>query len=251
MTMPFSPCPDTGPCQDQSFLMLKEIFGDAVAALATNVDPGTVAASTNILATMFSYFNSGILIVGALIVSYVTAFGTISTANDGEALGKDWSSLWTPLRMVSGGAVLLPTASGYSYIQLVVLMISLWGAGLANTTYRAGMTLAVLSPNAAVAGVNKPGEYYSMREPAKEYVRAAYCARLANKLFVGMLSAPSVELQAVPNKVVEGADQFVSYYYWRDNNTSSNLGGGSPICGSITVNQTKQTIPGHRSSIMR
>ena len=53
--------------------------------------------------------------------------GTLNTANDGEVMGRNWSSLWTPVRIVAGGAVLLPTASGFSFIQLVVLMFALWG----------------------------------------------------------------------------------------------------------------------------
>ena len=94
MTMPFSPCPvGQGTCPDQSYKMLKDIFGGAVESLAMGTDPGLVPASSNILATMFSFFNSGVLVVGALIVSYIAFVGTISTANDGEAMGRNWSLL--------------------------------------------------------------------------------------------------------------------------------------------------------------
>ncbi|WP_213083110.1 hypothetical protein, partial [Escherichia coli] len=67
----------------------------------------------NVIATMMSYFNSGVLTVAMLIVSFITIMGVINTANDGEAFGKNWSSLWTPVRIVSGAAVLLPTGTGY------------------------------------------------------------------------------------------------------------------------------------------
>ncbi|KLB61829.1 hypothetical protein XEUV490_23340, partial [Xanthomonas euvesicatoria] len=70
--MPFSPCPDTGePCTDQSVAILREIFGPVIDQLAAGGDPDTVSATANILASMFSVFNSGVLVVGTLIVSYV------------------------------------------------------------------------------------------------------------------------------------------------------------------------------------
>jgi hypothetical protein len=121
--MPFSPCDTSGgACTDRSVSMLRDIFGPVIDALVSGVDPNTVAASANVIATLMSFFNSGILVIGSLIVSYVAVMGITNTANDGEAMGKSWSSLWTPVRIVAGGAVLLPTASGYSFIQLVVLL---------------------------------------------------------------------------------------------------------------------------------
>lgn len=125
--MPFSPCDDATNCTDHSVDMLHSIFGPVIDALVTGADPDTVSAASNVIATMMGFFNSGILIVGTLIVSYVAVMGTLNTANDGEVMGRNWSSLWTPVRIVAGGAVLLPTASGFSFIQLVVLMFALWG----------------------------------------------------------------------------------------------------------------------------
>ncbi|UXI68350.1 DotA/TraY family protein [Tahibacter amnicola] len=238
MTMPFSPCPPTGTCEDKSFQLLNDVFGGAVAALAQGADPHGVDASSNILAMMFSYFNSGVLVIGALIVSYIAFVGTISTANDGEAMGKNWSSLWTPLRLVTGGAFLLPTASGYSYVQLVVLMISLWGAGLANVTYRAGMDLSVVSPNAAVAGINQPGQFYGLRDLAKNLVTAEYCTLVANKVYGNSAFAaanPEVGLMAQAEKVTNAPDMQTRYYYYRDANSASNLAGQNPICGTYNL----------------
>jgi conjugal transfer/type IV secretion protein DotA/TraY len=51
----------------------------------------------SLLATLFTVFNSGILVVGSIIVSYVAVMGAVNTANDGEAMGKAWSTVWTPV----------------------------------------------------------------------------------------------------------------------------------------------------------
>ena len=90
MPMPFSPCPDTGECTDQSVETLRHIFGPVVDSLVSGTDPGTVTAASSLLGTLFSVFNSGVLVVGSLIVSYVAVVGVINTANDGDSLGFRW-----------------------------------------------------------------------------------------------------------------------------------------------------------------
>lgn len=233
--MPFSPCDDPLNCTDASVDMLRRIFGGVVDALVTGADPDTVAASSNILATMFSFFNSGILIVGSLIVSYVAVMGTINTANDGEAMGRNWSSLWTPVRIVAGGAVLLPTTSGFSFIQLVVMMFALWGVGFANGTYKIGMDMGILSPSGVVQGVNQPGTYYGMRDFARQYLAASYCARAANSIYADGGSPPQVKANAVQDKLstTDGRTQYT--FYVKDRNPASNLAGGMPFCGTVNI----------------
>lgn len=234
--MPFSPCDDASACNAEASVdMLRRIFGGVVDALVTGIDPDTVAASDNILATMFSFFNSGILIIGSLIVSYVAVMGTLNTANDGEAMGRNWSSLWTPVRIVAGGAVLLPTASGYSFIQLVVLMFALWGVGFANGTYNAGMAMGILSPNGVVQGVNQPGTYYGLRDFARQYIAASYCARAANSIYADGGASPKVKANSTHDKLktTDGRTEYT--FYIKDRNATTNLAGGEPFCGTVNV----------------
>ncbi len=233
--MPFSPCDDASACTDASVDMLRRIFGGVVDALVTGADPDTVAASSNILATMFSFFNSGILIIGSLIVSYVAVMGTLNTANDGEAMGRNWSSLWTPVRIVAGGAVLLPTTSGFSFIQLVVMMFALWGVGFANGTYKAGMAMGILSPDGVVQGVNQPGTYYGLRDFARQYLAASYCARAANSIYADGGASPEVKANSTQDKLktTDGRTEYT--FYIKDRNATTNLAGGEPFCGTVNV----------------
>ncbi|WP_231272174.1 DotA/TraY family protein [Pseudomonas aeruginosa] len=170
---------------------------------------------------------------GTLIVSYVAAMGTINTANDGEAMGRNWSSLWTPVRIVAGGAVLLPTASGYSFIQLVVLMFALWGVGFANGTYKTGMAIGVLSPDGVVQGVNDPGSFYGLRDFGKQYLAASYCARAANQIY------PGAQVSAAPSadKTTTNGGRTEYLFQIKDRNATTNLGGGEPLCGTVSISQ--------------
>jgi conjugal transfer/type IV secretion protein DotA/TraY len=231
--MPFSPCDDATSCTDHSVDMLRSIFGPVIDALVTGADPDTVSAASNVIATMMSFFNSGILIVGTLIVSYVAAMGTINTANDGEAMGRNWSSLWTPVRIVAGGAVLLPTASGYSFIQLVVLLFALWGIGFANGTYKTGMAIGVLSPDGVVQGVNDPGSFYGLRDFGKQYLAASYCARAANQIY----PEAQVSAAASADKTTTNGGRTDHLFQIKDRNATTNLGGGEPLCGTVSISQ--------------
>ncbi|BBU46954.1 hypothetical protein PPTS312_48690 [Pseudomonas putida] len=236
--MPFSPCSDPSDCSDQSVKMLGRIFGPVIDTLVNGTDPNTVQASANILATMFGFFNSGILIIGSLIVSYVAVMGVTNTANDGEAMGKSWSSLWTPVRIVAGGAVLLPTTSGFSFIQLIVLMFSLWGVGFANGTYKAGMAMGVLSPNGIVEGVNSPGNFYGLRDFARSYLAATYCATAANSIYANNPAsgaAPEVRAESSQDKLVTTNGRTEYIFEIKDRNKITNLAGGAPFCGTVKV----------------
>ena len=94
--------------------------------------------------------------------------GVANSANDGEVFGKNWSSVWTPLRAVAGMGMLLPTAAGFSFAQLFVLMVALWGVGLANGVYKIGIQTGILAPESVVQGINHPGTFYGMRDFAQK-----------------------------------------------------------------------------------
>ncbi|MGA3940466.1 DotA/TraY family protein [Ralstonia nicotianae] len=238
--MPFTPPPD-----DASVGMLKAMFGPVVDVLLSGADPNTVSAASSLIATLFGYFNSGILVVAAVIAGYVASMGAINTATDGEAFGKAWSAVWTPVRFVAGGAVLLPSASGYSFIQMLVLMISLWSAGFASNLYKLGMSMGVLSPAGIVSSSgNVGGGLYGLREFATQYVAVAYCARSANLTFAdpGAGTAPAVSADATMSgsstkwDKQSTTDLTTEYtFFVRDRNTVTNLGGGAPFCGTVSL----------------
>lgn len=80
-SMPFSPCdPAAGSCTDVSVGILQWIFGPVVEKLTQGASPDAVDASVSVMASIFSVFNSGLLVVASLIVSYVAVMGVTNTA---------------------------------------------------------------------------------------------------------------------------------------------------------------------------
>ncbi|MBT6207420.1 MAG: DotA/TraY family protein, partial [Francisellaceae bacterium] len=124
---------------DQSLRYLAQLFGGQVG----NVSLG--AGTAPALSAMFEKFNLIVSTVGILILGYITILSTVNTAQEGSAMGKKFSGIWTPFRSVTGMILLVPSpSSGYSMIQSLVMWIILQSIGAANTIWN-----VVLEQNAA------------------------------------------------------------------------------------------------------
>lgn len=117
---------------DQSLFYLGKIFGQMGGVLPAAT--GGVA-SISLLGTMFKTFNSIILAVGTLVVVYTIVVGLLATAHEGEFLGKKFHGLWTPVRIVLGIAALVPTATGYCALQIIMMWVIVQGIGAADTVW--------------------------------------------------------------------------------------------------------------------
>lgn len=117
----------TPPSTDVSVTFLTTIFG--------KVDGVLEGGGSQILGKMFSIFNLAILTLGGIILLYTLIVSTINTAHEGEVLGKKWSSIWIPLRSVIGVGLLIPKASGYSFIQILMMWIVMQGIGAADSVW--------------------------------------------------------------------------------------------------------------------
>lgn len=247
--MPFSPCDTTvgaSSCSDASVGVLQAIFGPVIEALAQGSDPETVTASSNVLASMFVQYNSGLMVLASIFVSYIAVVGVANTANEGEAMGKAWSTLWTPLRIVFGGGALLPASSGYSFIQIIVLTIALWGIGFANGVFKTGVengivngSLSSVSSQLGFGSGAKPNPnypLYDIRQFGQAYLASSWCARSLNAIYGSLDQPTAVQALSTPDsKVDDGIGRQAATYLVKDRNAATNLGGGTPICGSIKV----------------
>src|SRR3990167_2200057 len=132
--------------QDQSLYYLGTIFG-----LVGDLLP--VQQAPLLLSIMFKFINTVALSIGAALVIYVTVVGLLKTAAEGEFLGRQWNSLWVPIRTVLGIAALFPTATGYSAIQVIIMWIVLQGVGAADTLWTTivNFTAVAGSPYASVS----------------------------------------------------------------------------------------------------
>lgn len=119
--------PDT----DLSVSLLSNIFGVVDGVLS-----GT---GSQLLGNMFGVFNGAVLVLGGIVVFYTLLVSTLNTAQEGEVLGKRWSSIWIPLRSVIGVSLLIPKASGYSFIQIFMMWVVTQGVGAADSVWNVAL----------------------------------------------------------------------------------------------------------------
>lgn len=89
-------------------------------------------SKTTALHTLLKIFNIGVFSIAALFVAWGIISATITSANDGEFLGKRNSSTWGPLRMVIGAAMLIPAFNGFNLAQLIMVWATAVGVGIAG-----------------------------------------------------------------------------------------------------------------------
>jgi len=246
MQMPLDPCQGVQNCiqEETSISMLHRIFGSVIEHLITGADPMGQQQATEVLPAMLSIFNSGIVLVGGILLLFILGIGVTNSANDGEVFGRNWSPTWTSLRVVFGMGILMPSAAGYSFIQVFVLMISLWGVGLANGIHKVGIENGILAETSVTDGMDAHGMYYGIRPFAKRYLLNSYCARAANSIYtdIGLTNANaqvSINFDQ-PDITYESNGRRTFVYQLRDRNEATNVGEGKNLCGSVSLYEYNQ-----------
>lgn len=160
--------------KDASLGYLTQIFGTMNGILMDPANPGG-GGSITILGSMFKYFNSIVLTIGVLIVVYTTVVGIMKTAHEGEFMGKNWNNLWIPIRMVLGIGALIPTGSGYSTLQVIMMWVIVQGIGAADTIWASALGFADIfgSPYAQVNAASGVGASTQLNNLFKGLVCAA------------------------------------------------------------------------------
>lgn len=88
--------------------------------------------------TLFSlsigYFNIAMLTVGGVLFFYNVTAGLLQTAHEGEVLGRRWSSLWAPIRVIFAIGLMtpMPNLGGYSAGQAAIAQIVRGSTALAS-----------------------------------------------------------------------------------------------------------------------
>jgi conjugal transfer/type IV secretion protein DotA/TraY len=84
------------------------------------------------LAPTLLVINGAGLALGIVILMYSIVAGVAQTAHEGQFMGKRFSSIWLPIRLVTGAALLIPAWGGIAAAQKIVLWFAVMGIGLAN-----------------------------------------------------------------------------------------------------------------------
>lgn len=117
----------TPPPTDKSLNYLGQVFG--------TVDGVIHGTSGQILAHLFYVFNYAMVLVASMILIYSVILSVINTAHEGEFMGRNTKPAWVIFRAIAGIGILVPKASGYSIIQILVMWVAVQGVGLADKAW--------------------------------------------------------------------------------------------------------------------
>ncbi len=176
----FSPPPS-----DRSIQFLGNIFG-----IVDGVLSGT---GSQIFGNMMSVFNAAVLGLGSIVIMYTLMIGTMNTAHEGEFLGKKWSSIWIPVRCSTGMLLIMPKASGYCLMQIMMMWVVVQGVGAADRIW-----------SSALQYLNRGGKIVQAQMGSKQILNAFVGKQDANFIGASAMLTGQVCMYAT-QKVLEKA----------------------------------------------
>ena len=213
--------------------MMNSLFGNGWQHFYASGHGTTSGGFPAMLAQMFQVYNSFVAVAVVAVLGYSLSVAVASTAHEGVPLGKRYSSLWMPIRSVTGLAITVPAPGlgGYSLMQAAILFcvhLSFMGANmLANvagdTVAKYGMITPVVASNDGSA-------------MAARIFRMTTCAAALNGPAslngVGTGEVALVQLAGVPSPP-GGSPGFYYGYRYDQINASGQPTGVQGVCGSL------------------
>ncbi len=136
--------PDT----DLSGRILDTMFGTGWENIITGQEN---SIASGMVFPIMEGFNTVALTGVSLLFVWILCIGVMGTAHEGKALGKRYSTLWTPIRGALSVSMLAPVVKGMSLFQVALLVLVGWSINFANFVWDAGITAFVSQGGMLVA----------------------------------------------------------------------------------------------------
>lgn len=180
---------------------IKDIFGGFIYSL-WGEDATKDSESITVLSQAIGYTNVLALFLGLIVIFYVLVGGALNTANEGEVLGKSWSSVWLPLRTALGFGLIMPApgvgGGVFSVAQMFIVWLVLMGSNAATILWEkiVGSIVDGGNINAPVmgAGLSPSKEMLKMISCTEMYIRKkTLTSNIQRKdLLVARISRPGI-----------------------------------------------------------
>lgn len=210
------------PASDRSVYYLQQIFGSVGSVIPANDQ------TNHLLGSIFLSFNTAIFTLGTLIITWIGFSGMLHAAASGKMLGKEGSSLWSPAKVLTGLFILMPTTSGYSFIQVTVMWVVLNSIGAANALWTNLLNYYTYQAPYANLNVDPTHAIFT------QFVNMSLCQHAINNGVIDSYVMRTPELQGLLVDVIPKGNQIIMGVTLPGTNTVV------PLCGAITVPDISQ-----------
>lgn len=210
---------------DVSVRLLRGVLGTVVDKVRLADALG--GADEGAFGDLFRTLNVFLLLVLGLLVFVKSVVALLDTAHEGEALGQERSTVWTPLRLAFGMSLLLPLANGFALVQVIVLWVTLSGVGLANAVW----DVAVDQFSKAALYTEPPPA--QARQLAVAMLASNVCERLVNDIPAKGPTPYKVAFEAETTGIGAAAERVVRY-------SAADL--GEAVCGGFAIREPAEGI---------
>ncbi len=133
------------PNKDIAYMLLDQVFGVPSffgSCVSTNVlcanettNPAFPWPFHLALQKLFSFYSTGILLIGTVIILYFIVVVLVETATTGHPFGQRFKNMMVPVRIVVAVGLLIPLNYGYNSGQLITLGAAKYGSSLATNAW--------------------------------------------------------------------------------------------------------------------
>ena len=202
---------------DQSLRYLREIFGHVGEVL---IYPGQ-----SIIGKVFLIFNQGLFWFAIAFLTYHTSAMTVSSSQGAQKLSEKMS-YFVYIRMGSGLCMIVPAISGYSFIQVIIMLVVTQGVAFGNKIWYE-----------AVDKLDKTGALFSGFNMSKGFSDNLYLSNMlaSNKHTINAMidSTACLEVLKLNAKRVNAIDK-------EDILNTSNMYIGSECLGGLEATNTSK-----------
>lgn len=224
-------------------MIMRQIFGSLFGGVAGPSE------TPSIFQVFIGYFNVAAFLVVVILFFWSLSVGLIQSAHEGEVMGKRWSSVWVPLRLLFVVSLMIPLNSfgGYNGAQAFVAFIVNGGTAVATKVWSVGATQVITG----VAPVSAPPS-----DVGVNVVRGIYEAEACAKSLNDQYAKVALATGTPPDRVIanerslydtdKGEDRMIITY----DRISGTEGSYSVVQGSICGEITTPHIPEYISRRM-
>lgn len=213
------------PATDKSMQYLGMVFG-TVGGLPIQ------STGNPFFSYLIYYFNQVVFALAIMLVVILTVVGTVTTAQEGEVLGKKWSTILIPARAGLGMYLLLPTANNYNWIQLAVMWFIVQGVGAANALWN-----QIIYSNAIEGGLNADTREADLQNSAQ-----AVSIIFTNVLCMQMINNKMLTDPHITEQIQEPISAFRNAAGDQIQFGRASRPEEKPLCGYITVPAVGGTV---------